>query len=238
MKKLHIRFLVVAILWSVLYYGCRQLSPIEKQTGGFSYSVARKDSVVDVYHGTKVPDPYRWLEDPDSTETQNWVAKQNELSSNFISSIPVRKKIKIRLKDLMNYPRYSSPYKRGGRYFFWKNDGLQNQSVLYTKQTLDDKPAVVINPNLLSRDGTVAVSTTAVSENGRLLAYGISRSGSDRQEIKIRTIGSGIDYEETIKWCRFTSIAWKHDHSGFFYNRFPDPNTVSLEDQTNYSRVY
>ncbi len=238
MKNLHMRFFIVSLFLSLLPCGCRQFSPAEKQTGRFSYPLARRDSVVDIYHSIKVPDPYRWLEDPDALETQNWVAKQNELTSNFISSIPVRKRIKTRLKNLMNYPRYSPPYKRGGRYFFWKNDGLQNQSVLYTQQTLDGQPAVVINPNLLSKDGTVAVSATAVSENGQLLAYALSSSGSDRQEIKIRKIDSGRNYEETIKWCRFTSVAWKHDNSGFFYNRFPEPNTVPVEDQTNYSRVY
>jgi prolyl oligopeptidase len=218
--------------------GCRQLAPIEVQTVELTYPQARRGSTVDVYHGIEVPDPYRWLEDADSQETQSWVAKQNKLTSDFLAAVPVREKIKTRLTDLLNYPRYSTPYKRGGRYFFWKNDGLQNQSVLFFQQTLDRQPTVVINPNLLSKDGTVAVSTTAVSEDGTLLAYAVSRSGSDRQEIKIRTIDSREDYEETLQWCRFTSIAWKHDNTGFFYNRFPDPNTVSPEDQTNYNRVY
>ncbi|NQT02696.1 MAG: S9 family peptidase, partial [Planctomycetes bacterium] len=238
MKNLHIRLFTAAFVWGALSCGCRQLSPTEVQTGGLTYPQAHRDYVVDVYHGTEVPDPYRWLEDADAKETQSWVAKQNELTSDFLSTVPVRRKIETRLKKLMNYPRYSAPYKRGERYFFRKNDGLQNQSVLYIQQTLDSQPAVVINPNLLSTDGTVAVSTTAVSEDGTLLAYAVSRSGSDRQEIKIRTIDSGQDYEETLQWCRFTSVAWKHDNTGFFYNRFPDPNTVSVEDQTNYSRVY
>ncbi|MBN1804058.1 MAG: S9 family peptidase [Sedimentisphaerales bacterium] len=238
MKDLKTHFLFTVLVSGVLFCGCGRFSPIEKRNDGFTYPLAHRDSVVDDYHGTKVPDPYRWLEDPDSAQTQNWVAEQNKLTSQFVSSVPAGKKIKVRLKNLMNYPRYSSPYKRAGRYFFWKNDGLQNQSVLYSQQALDDRPDVVINPNLLSKDGTVAVSTTAVSENGDLLAYGLSRSGSDRQEIKIRSIDSGKDYEEILEWCRFTSIAWKHDNTGFFYNRFPDPCTVPVEDQTNYNRVY
>ncbi len=238
MKNLHIRLFAAAFAWGALCCGCRQMSPREVRTGGLTYPQARRDSIVDVYHGTEVPDPYRWLEDADAKETQSWVAKQNELTSDFLSTVPVRKQIKSRLTDLMNYPRYSAPYKRGDRYFFRKNDGLQNQSVLYFQQALDSPPIVVINPNLLSADGTVALSTTAVSEDGTLLAYAVSRSGSDRQEIKIRTIDSGKDYEEILQWCRFTSIAWKHDNSGFFYDRFPDPNTVPVEDQTNYNRVY
>jgi prolyl oligopeptidase len=235
MKYLNIRLFTAALVWGALCCGCRQL---EVQRDGLTYPQAHRDYVVDVYHGIEVSDPYRWLEDADTEETQSWVAKQNELTSEFLSTVPVRRKIETRLKKLMNYPRYSAPYKRGERYFFRKNDGLQNQSVLYVQQTLDSQPAVVINPNLLSTDGTIAVSTTAVSEDGTLLAYAVSRSGSDRQEIKIRTIDSGQDYEETLQWCRFTSVAWKHNNTGFFYNRFPDPNTVSVEDQTNYSRVY
>ncbi|MCP4613599.1 MAG: S9 family peptidase [Planctomycetes bacterium] len=234
MKYLQIA-VTTAFVWVTFSCGCGKL---EVQTDSLTYPQAHRDSIVDVYHGTEVPDPYRWLEDADAEETQSWVAKQNELTSDFLSTVPVRRKIETRLKKLMNYPRYSAPYKRGGRYFFRKNDGLQNQSVLYCQKTLDSQPAVVINPNLLSTDGTVALSTTAVSEDGTLLAYAVSRSGSDRQEIKIRTIDSGQDYEETIQWCRFTSVAWKHDSTGFFYNRFPDPNTVPVEDQTNYSRVY
>ena len=238
MKNFYTHFLIAALFWSILFSGCGQFLPAEKQTDAFTYPEIHRDSTIDIYHGTKVPDPYRWLEDPDSAQTQDWVAKQNKLTFDFISSVPVREQIKTRLKSLMNYPRYSSPYKRGGRYFFWKNNGLQNQSVLYSQKTLDGQPNIVINPNLLSKDGTVAVSTTAVSENGALLAYAVSRSGSDRQEIKIRTIDSGIDYEETLQWCRFTSIAWKHNNTGFFYDRFPDPNTVPVDDQTNYNKVY
>ncbi len=238
MKTLHIRLFPGLLVWAALCCGCRQPSPTELQTVELTYPQARRDSTVDVYHGTQIPDPYRWLEDADSKETQAWVAKQNKLTYDFLAAVPVREKIKTRLRNLLNYPRYSVPYKHGERYFFWKNDGLQNQSVLYIQQTLESKPSVVINPNLLSKDGTVAVSTTAVSEDGTLLAYAISRSGSDRQEIKIRTIDSREDYEETLQWCRFTIIAWKHDNTGFFYNRFPDPNTVPAEDQINYNRVY
>jgi len=238
MKKLYIRLLVTMTVSAALCCGCQRPFPTETPTAKLTYPPARKDSTADVYHGVKVPDPYRWLEDADASQTQAWVAQQNKLTSDFLTGIAAREKIKARLTHLLNYPRYSAPYKKGDRYFFWKNDGLQNQSVLYTQETLEGKPRVVINPNLLSADGTVAVTTTAVSEDGNLLAYGLSRSGSDRRDVKIRNIDSQKDSPETLKWCKFTSIAWKHDSEGFFYNRFPDPNTVPPEDQANYNRVY
>ena len=237
MKTLRIRLFVTVTLFAVLCFGCQKLFPAKTKTAKLLYPQARKDSTVDIYHGVEVPDPYRWLEDADSAETQAWVAQQNKLTSDFLA-VSAREKIKARLTKLMDYPRYSAPYKQGSRYFFWKNDGLQNQSVLYLQETLEGEPRVVINPNSMSEDGTVAVTNTAVSEDGALLAYTVSRSGSDRQEIKIRTIDTNQDYNETLQWCRFTSIAWQHDGSSFFYDRFPDPNTVAPEDRVNYSRVY
>ncbi|MFQ6034467.1 MAG: prolyl oligopeptidase family protein [Sedimentisphaerales bacterium] len=238
LSMLRIRLFIVIAVSVALCCGCQGPSTTENQPTQLIYPPARKDSTVELYHGVEVADPYRWLEDADAPDTQAWVAQQNKLTSDFLATIAVREKIKARLTHLMDYPRHSAPYKQGHRYFFWKNDGLQNQSVLYMQETLESEPRVVINPNLLSADGTVAVTTTAVSEDGALLAYGLSRSGSDQQEIKILNIDSGEDYGETLKWCRFTSIAWRHDRTGFFYNRFPDPNTVPAEDQTNYNRVY
>lgn len=238
MNTLYTRLLVAITISAALCCGCQEPSPSEVQTAKLIYPPARKDCTADVYHGARVPDPYRWLEDPEAPETQAWVAQQNKLTSDFLAAVTDREKIKTRLTNLMDYPRFSAPYREGNRYFFWKNDGLQNQSVLYTQESLGGKPQVVINPNLLSKDGTVALNTTAVSEDGSLLAYGLSRSGSDQQEVKIRAVDSGQDYNETLQWCRFTEIAWKHDGESFFYNRFPDPNTVPAEDQTNYNRVY
>ncbi len=238
MKTLHIHLLITITIASALCSGCHELFPSEPGTARLAYPQARKDLVFDTYHGIEVPDPYRWLEDPDSAETQAWVTRQNKLTAEFLATVTAGEGIKPRLTHLMNYPKYSSPYKEGDRYFFWKNDGLQNQSVLYMQETLEAKPRVVINPNLMSEDGTIAVTITAVSKDGTLLAYALSRSGSDQQEVKIRNIDSGQDYGETLQWCRFTSIAWKHDGAGFFYNRFPEPNTVPPEDQTNYNRVY
>ncbi len=232
------RLIVAISISTVLCCGCQKPSLSEAQTTRLIYPSARKGRTVDVYHGTRVPDPYRWLEDPETPETQAWVRQQNKLTSDFLAAVTIRERIKTRLTNLLDYPRFSAPYKEGNRYFFWKNDGLQNQPVLYTQKTFDSELQVVINPNLLSKDGTVALGTTTVSKDGTLLAYGFSRSGSDQQEVRIRTIDSGEDYSETLQWCRFTQITWKHNGEGFFYNRFPDPNTVPVEDQTNYNRVY
>ncbi len=227
MKTLLTYLLVAITISAALCSGC-----------GTPYPPARKDPVVDIYHGVNVPDPYRWLEDPDSKETQKWVAQQNKLTRDFLTDDTPRKKIKARLTKLWDYPKYSAPWRRASHYFFWKNDGLQNQSVLYVQETLKHEPRTVINPNLLSPDGTVAVTSTAVSEDATLLAYALSKSGSDEQQIKIRNIDSAADYDETIDYCKFTSVAWKHDGSGFFYDRFPEPNSVPPEDRNNYNRVY
>ena len=198
----------------------------------------RKDEIVEDYHGTKVADPYRWLEDPQSEETKAWVEEQNEVTFAYLKSIPYREQIRERLTELWDYPKYSAPYKKGGRYFFSKNDGLQNQSVLYMQETLESEPVPVLDPNTFSEDGTVALTGSSFSEDGKLLAYGTSSSGSDWQENRIRHVDDGSDFQEVIRWCRFASIAWRHDNSGFFYNRWPQPGTVPEEDSSNYSRVY
>ncbi|MBW8042303.1 MAG: S9 family peptidase [Planctomycetes bacterium] len=238
MKKSTICLIVSIIIPAALYCGCHRPFPSEAPTARLTYPPARKDSASDVYHGIKVLDPYRWLEDAEAPETQAWAAQQNKTTRDFLTTATPRENIKARLAHLLNYPRYSAPYKKGGRYFFRKNDGLQNQSVFYTQKTLNDEPSVIINPNLLSEDGTVALTTTTVCKDGTLFAYALSRSGSDRQEIKIRSIDPLRDYDDTIKWCKFTSIAWKHNNEGFFYNRFPEPNSVLPEDRNNYNRVY
>ena len=208
------------------------------QTGrAFDYPFARKGDVVDVYHGVEVPDPYRWLEDSESEETLAWVQAQNELTASYVEG-PQWQALKERLTDLWNFPKFSLPEKEGGRYFFTKNDGLQDQPVYYVQDSLEAGPRVVIDPNTLSEDGTTALTGTSVSRDGRLVAYLVSQSGSDWQELRIRDVDSGEDHEEVLEYCKFTGVAWKTDGSGFFYNRFPDPDTVPEEDRNNYSRVY
>ncbi len=204
-----------------------------------SYPPARYDSsVVENYHGTPVADPYRWLEEPDAVETAAWVGAQNKLTRQFVDAVPAREKIKARVTKLLDYPKYSLPYREGDRYFFSKNDGLQNQSVLYTQKKLDGNPSVVIDPNKLSTDGTVALSSKFHTKNGKLMAYGLSERGSDQQVIKIHDVETGKDFDETLLWCKFTSVAWKPDNSGFYYDRFPQPGTVPKEDESNFNRVF
>jgi len=232
----HLRFCIFSVfVYTCFLCGCGELTLWQEFS---AYPQARKGTTVELYHEAEIADPYRWLEDAESAETLEWVTVQNELTREYLDSVGEREKIEDRLADLWNYERYSTPFKRGDRYFFWKNDGLQNQAVLYVQDDLGGKARVVINPNLLSEDGTAAVMTTAVSEDGKLLAHGVSLSGSDEQEVRIRNVDTGEDYDEVLRWCRFTHIAWKQDQSGFFYNRFPDPQTVEPEDAMNYNRVY
>jgi prolyl oligopeptidase len=202
------------------------------------YPASKTVAVVDDYHGTAVADPYRWLEDADAEDTQAWVAAQNQLTFSYLQAIPARETIKRRLTELWNYPKYGPPVKEGGRYFFTKNDGLQNQSVLYVQDKLDGPPRPLIDPNTLSADGTIAMTTWTASVNGKHVAYGLSRGGSDWQEVKIRNVDLGADYDEVLQWCRFASIAWTHDHKGFYYDRYPEPGSVPEEDQSKYNRVY
>ncbi|WP_245395459.1 prolyl oligopeptidase family serine peptidase [Anthocerotibacter panamensis] len=205
-------------------------------TQGFNYPATRRDDVADDYHGTSVCDPYRWLEDPEATQT--WVAAQNQQTTHYLQDSDCRAILQTRLIQLWNYPRYSVPVKEGNRYFFFKNDGLQNQYVLYTQRHLEEEPQVVLDPNLLSPDGTVSMVSRSFSKDGRLLAYGLSQSGSDCQEIHIRTVDTRTDYDEVLHWCKFPGLAWRHDGMGFFYNRFPAVGTVPKAEENYYNRVY
>ena len=191
--------------------------------GGLTYPATRKGDVVDDHHGTKVPDPYRWLEDVDADETRAWVEAQNRVTFAYLEQIPQREAIRRRLTELWNYPKYGSPFQKGGRYFFFKNSGLQNQSVLYMQDSLTGEPAVLLDPNTLSADGTVALSTLALSDDGRLLVYGTSGSGSDWQEFRVRDVATRSNHVDHLKWIKFSGAAWTHDGAGFFYSRYPEP---------------
>jgi prolyl oligopeptidase len=183
----------------------------------------RTTDLVEVLHGVNVADPYRWLEDDHSPETKAWVAEQNRATFAHLGKIPAREAIRSRLTQLWNYERYSTPYRKGDRYFFSKNNGLQNQSVLYTTHSLDAEPEILLDPNALSTNGTVALSGMSVSPDGKLLAYGISRAGSDWQEWKIRDVRTGEDLPDHLQWVKFSGAAWKKDASGFFYSRYDAP---------------
>lgn len=198
-----------------------------------SYPNTNKSNQVDNYHGTVVADPYRALEDPDSEETKAWVDAQNQVTFGYLNEIPAREKIKQRLTKLWDYEKYGTPFKEGETYFYFKNDGLQNQSVLYTLPSLDAEPRVLLDPNKLSEDGTVALSGIAISEKGKLLAYGLSTSGSDWQEWKVRDIETGEDLKDHLQWVKFSNASWTHDHQGFFYSRYDEQSEKTKLEAEN-----
>lgn len=204
-----------------------------------TYPVTKKVDQLDNYHGTTIADPYRWLEDANSAETQAWVTAQNKVTQGYLAQIPQRDAIRQRLTKLWNYERYSVPYKEGGRYFYSRNDGLQNQAVLYTMAELTDTPRVLLDPNTLAADGTVALAGTAVSPNGSLLAYGIAASGSDWNEWKVRDIATGKDLADHLKWVKFSATAWTRDGKGFFYSRYDEPKEATkLADVNYFQKLY
>ena len=199
-----------------------------------SYPAATRGAQVDDYHGVSIADPYRWLEDTDSPATKAWVEAENRLTDAFLASIPERAAIKKRLTEIWNYARFSAPFKNGGRYFYFQNTGLQNQSVLYVQDGRSAAPRVLLDPNVLSADGTVALSGQAASDNGRYLAYSISTSGSDWQEVHVRDVNTGRDLPDVVKWVKFSGISWTHDDKGFFYSRYDEP--TSGNKMTNVNR--
>ncbi|MCA1576539.1 MAG: prolyl oligopeptidase family serine peptidase [Acidobacteria bacterium] len=202
------------------------------------YPSARKSDQVDDYHGVKVADPYRWLEDLDSEETRAWVEAQNKLTFGFLEGIPQRAAIRERLTKLWNYEKYGVPFKEGNRYFYTRNSGLQNQSVLYTVNTLDGQPQMILDPNTLSTDGTVAVSGLQVSPDGKLLAYSLSASGSDWQEWKVRDVATSKDLTDHLKWVKFSGVSWTRDGKGFFYSRYEEPKADALKAINYFQKVY
>ncbi|MGB3786483.1 MAG: prolyl oligopeptidase family serine peptidase [Phormidesmis sp.] len=210
------------------------------------YPPTRQVSQTDTYHGISVADPYRWLEDPNAEETAQWVEAQNKVTFDYLNQLPGRDQLKTRLTELWNYERYGIPFKKGDdstdhpiRYFYYKNNGLQNQSVLYTLPTLDAEPTVLLDPNTLSEDGTVALSGISISENAQYIAYGLSTAGSDWMEWHVRDIATGQDTDDLIEWVKFSGAAWTHDHKGFFYSRYDEPKEATkLEDVNRFQKLY
>ncbi|MGB3208515.1 MAG: prolyl oligopeptidase family serine peptidase [Crinalium sp.] len=208
-------------------------------TKSITYPTSQTVNQVDDYHGTKVSDPYRWLEDVDSQETKAWVEAQNQVTFDYLNQITARSQIKQRLTQLWDYEKFSVPFKEGDRYFYFKNDGLQNQSVLYTLTSLDSEPKVLLDPNKLSEDGTVALAGIAISENGKLMAYGLSTSGSDWQEWKVRDVETQADILDHLNWIKFSGASWTKDNQGFFYSRYDQPNEATkLEDINYFQKLY
>lgn len=188
-----------------------------------NYPAAPRGDQVDDYFGTKVADPYRWMEDIDSARTQAWIAAEHDFAAAALTQMPERAVVRARLTELWNYPRFGLPFKRGGHYFFTKNDGLQNQAVLYVQETLASVPRVLIDPNTLSTDGTVALTETSPSPDGLWLGYGLASAGSDWNEFHVRSLATGKDTADVIRWVKFSELSWTKDAKGFFYGRYPEP---------------
>ncbi|MHB8863554.1 MAG: prolyl oligopeptidase family serine peptidase [Pirellulaceae bacterium] len=222
-------------LWAHMLYG----------QGTEAYPQTTTVDHVDEYHGTQVPDPYRWLEDDVRTSEQvaAWVAAQNKVTFAYLEAIPQREPLRKRLTELWDYEKYSSPFKTGGRYFYLHNTGLQNQSVLFTMESLTSEPRVLIDPNTWSPDGTVALSGLALSDNGKYLAYGIQDGGSDWRTWKIMEIEANRILDEELKWVKFSGLSWTKDGSGVFYSRYDEPQqeeqfqSLNLNQKVYYHRV-
>lgn len=198
--------------------------------------VYRDTTIVDDYHGTAVADPYRWLEDDDSEETKTWVAAQNKVTFDYLADIPYRQRVVDRLTGLWDYEKYGSPFKESGKYYYFKNDGLQNQSVLY-KMNEAGVDEVILDPNTFSEDGTTSLSSLAFSKNGRYLSYLISEGGSDWRKAKILDLETGNLLDDELQWIKFSGISWKGD--GFFYSRYPVSDEGSeLSGKNEYHSLY
>ncbi len=203
-----------------------------------SYPAAEKSGQKDEYFGTTVADPYRWLEENDSSKTREWIEAQNKVTFAYLAGIPQRGAIKQRLTALWNYERYTAPGKEGGKYFYSRNDGLQNQNVLFWTTALETPPTVLIDPNTLSKDGTVALSGVSVSDCGKLVAYGIADAGSDWNTWRVRDIESGRDMADELKWVKFSGASWTKDSKGFFYSRYDEPTGDKLQALNKYPKAF
>ncbi len=213
--KLSVMLIAGGLLMSGVVAGAQKLE----------YPKARVSGQVDGYFGTKVADPYRWMEDVDSPEVKAWVDAENALTQGFLADVPARDKIHARLMELTNYERFTPPDHESGRYFYRRNSGLQNQSVLYWQQGLNGEPKVLLDPNTLAADGTVALDSISVSDDGKLMAYALAEAGSDVQKVRVKTVATGVDLPDLVEWVKFSGVSWMKDGSGFFYSSFGVPKT-------------
>jgi prolyl oligopeptidase len=203
-----------------------------------TYPVTKKVNQVDTFFGTVVADPYRWLEDDNSAETKKWVEEQNTVTQAYLSGIPFRNAVKAKLEQLWNYPKYAAPFIKNGYYYFYKNDGLQNQSVLYRQKGLTGKPEVFIDPNTFSQDGTVAMSNLSFSKNSKYCTYLVAQAGSDWQMAVTMNVATGQLLEDKVSWIKFSGLSWKGDE-GFYYSRYPKPDEAGkLSKKNENHKVY
>jgi prolyl oligopeptidase len=226
--------LMLVVTISLLVFAMTLLAADNAPAPKLAYPLAKTVDQVDDYHGTKVADPYRGLEDTDSTDTREWIEAENKLTFHYLEQIPYRQAIHDRLMKLWNFERYGVPEQQGGRYFYQHNNGLQNQNVLLVAESLKAEPRVLLDPNTLSADGTVALVGHAVSDDGKLLAYGTSASGSDWMEWRVRDVDTGKDLPDLLKWVKFSGASWTKDGKGFYYSRYDEPKQGTMLRDTNY----
>jgi len=224
MKRIILPFLALSFM----------MSCTEKPT---QYPPTKKGDVKDTYFGTVVEDPYRWLEDDNSPETAEWVKTQNKLTFSYLAKLPYRDQIKTRLTELWDFPKYGTPFKEAGKYFFYKNSGLQNQNVLFTTNDMAAEPSVLLDPNTLSKDGTAALTSIEISNDGKYLMYQVAKSGSDWNDIFVKNIETGEMLPDHILWVKFSGISWCND--GFFYSAYDKPEAGSeLSKANEFQKVY
>ncbi len=234
------------LLFATLLFACntgKKSDTTEKTTmqtdkeSLYSYPETTKEDVVDEYFGVKVSDPYRWLEDDNSADTKSWVRKQNDVTIDYLDGIEWRDALHERLEEIWNYEKYSTPFKKKGKYYFFKNDGLQNQSVLYVQDKLDGEPVEVLDPNKFSEDGSASLGSFSFSDDGRYLAYGVSKGGSDWRTVYVKDLKTGKTLDDKLEWIKFSGMAWAGN--GFYYSRYEEPEKGGeLSAKNNFHKVY
>jgi prolyl oligopeptidase len=214
------------------------LTAVTANPAPLTYPKAHTVDHVDDYFGTKVSDPYRWMEDVDATEVKAWIDEENKLTRSVLDTVPGREQMHTRLMDLMNFERYTAPARRGTRYFYSHNSGLQNQNVIYWQEGLSGEPHVLLDPNTMSSDGTVAISGLSISDDGRFAAYSIADAGSDWVKWHVREVATGNDLPDIIEWSKFSSASWLKDGSGFFYEGYDAPEADALKAANYFHKIF
>ena len=243
MKKMKFAFLSLAVLAVLALSLAAPVSLTQAQggdggSGRLTYPETKKDDVVDEYFGTKVPDPYRWLENDRAPEVAAWVEAENKVTFAYLGQIPYRAQVKQRLEKLLNYPRFSAPTRRGDWFFFNKNDGLQNQGVYYMQKGLDGTPELLLDPNKLSADGTSRLGSFSLSHTGKYVGYGVSEGGSDWNEMYVLDVAAKTPLADHLEWIKFSGASWRGDE-GFYYNRYPTPDAgKKMAAKNEYQKVY
>ena len=208
------------VFLAVFFASC---APAEPPGPKLTYPTPRRGEVVEDYHGTNIADPYRWMEDLDAKETADWVAASNAVTEPYLAQLPFRRRLNERLTELWNYPRVSIPSVKSGQLFYTRNTGLQRQAPLFMRAGWAAQPSLVIDPNVISADGSLALAQYEASPDAKLLAYGLAEGGADWRTIKVRDIATGKELSDEVKWMRFSDISWTKDSKGFYYSRYPEP---------------